>query len=130
MVDHSILAIGGALVVRFMRYKGRYPAKDFLDSMPTKDRARLIALAKRMAETGSLPVPAHGHQLRGNYSDLFEFKPGDSRVFGFFHNSNLYLTSGAPKKKPKAQEGDYLEALNMRADFYRREARKLKKQQR
>ncbi|WP_337170177.1 type II toxin-antitoxin system RelE/ParE family toxin [Gemmatimonas aurantiaca] len=124
MVDLSIVAMGDARVVRYMRHKGRYPAKDYLDEMPERDRARFFALAKRMADIGHLPSETHGHQLRGEYSDLFEFKPGDSRIFAFLHGTSLYLTSGAPKKKPKTQESDYAEAKNLRRDFLEREATK------
>ena len=124
MVDLSIVAMGDALVVRFMRYKGSYPAKSYIDEMPERDRARFLALAKRMADFGRLPSESHGHQLRGEFSDLFEFKPGDSRVFAFVHGTSLYLTSGAPKRKSKAQLSDYQVALNLRRDFLNREAKK------
>ena len=116
--------MGDALVVRFMRYKGSYPAKSYIDEMPERDRARFLALAKRMADFGRLPSESHGHQLRGEFSDLFEFKPGDSRVFAFVHGTSLYLTSGAPKRKSKAQLSDYQVALNLRRDFLNREAKK------
>jgi hypothetical protein len=121
MVDLTIVAMGEAFVVRFMRYKGRYPAMEYLNGMPERDRARFLAYAKRMAEFGRLPSESHGHQLRGDFADLFEFKPGDSRIFAFFYGTSLYLTSGAPKRKAKAQRGDYAEAINLRRDFLEHE---------
>lgn len=118
MVDLSIIAMGDAYVVRYMRYRGRYPAKDFLDACDEAVRVRLLALAQRMAIYGRLPSDAHGHQLKSPYAVLFEFKPLGARVMAFFHGKDVYLTNGAPKRKPKAQAGDYDVALNMRADFY------------
>jgi hypothetical protein len=119
VVDKSIIAMGERYVVRFMRHKGSYPADDFLNrECDEAIRARFVALAKRMADFGRLPSEIHGHQLRGKYATLFEFKPHGARLFAFFHETNLYVTSGAPKRKDRAQEKDYEVALGLRSDFY------------
>lgn len=110
--------MGDRYVVRYMKYRGSYPGKDFLDACTDPVRVRFVALAQRMAVAGRLPTDAHGHQLKPPYADLFEFKPGNVRVFAFFHGKDLYVTSGAPKRKGKAQANDYEAALNLRADFY------------
>jgi hypothetical protein len=120
VVDHSIAAIGDALVIRYMRYRDSFPAKEYLAGVDRPARARFEALAGMLAERGRLPSSAHGHQLAGEYAELYELKPLGHRVFGFWHGTTLYLTNGAPKRAAKAQQGDYDTALRLRADFYER----------
>lgn len=116
--------MGKRLVVRYMRYRDRYPGQEFIDGLDTATRAKFIAQAHVFADTGRLPHETHGHFLRGEHSKVYEFKPGKVRVFGFFHEQSVYITSGAPKKKSKEQQKDYEEACRLREDFYNRLNRK------
>lgn len=107
-----------------MRYQERFPAKEFLDELmsPTgpRVRARVAALAQRMAAEGHLPRE-HGHWLKGPYSELFEFKSLDYRVFAFLLGRRMYLTNAAKKTSPRKQERDYKIAMIMRAAMLARE---------
>lgn len=116
MVDQSIVHLDEKYVVRWMRFRGRYPAREYVDSLDGLLEARFLALAKNFAKEGFLP-DSHGKFLNGAYSKIYELKPGGHRIFGFLHEGNLYLTNGAPKKKKKEQESDYDRAQSMRSDF-------------
>lgn len=123
MVDRSIVAMGNCFVIRWMRFKNSYPAQDYLESLISdreRVRARLRALATKMAEAGQLPSTQHGHFLAGAYREIFEFKPLGHRIFAFIDGTTVYLTSGAPKRAQKAQQSDYERAKNMREEFYSR----------
>jgi hypothetical protein len=118
LVDTSIVYLGKRYVVRFMRYEGSYPAQDYVLSATGPIRARFLALGRRLGDDGRLPDRSHGHFLEPPYEEIYELKPLSGRVFGFFYKRNLYLTNGAPKKRPKAQESDYKLALRLRKDFF------------
>lgn len=117
MVDRSIVWIGTSLVVRYMRYRGRFPARDFFIGAEPAVRARFIALAKVLADSGVLPDRAHGHYLKAPFQDIFELKPRNCRFYGFFHLRNYYITNGGPKANPKVQLQDHERAEQMRKDF-------------
>ncbi len=121
MVDVSIIVMGDSLVIRWMRYNKSFPAQDYLQSLGSEiDRiqARLLALTTMMAESGRLPSTQHGHYLKSPYSEIFEFKPFGHRFFAFVDGTTMYLTNGAPKRAPKAQQGDYKQAAHLRADYF------------
>lgn len=110
--------MGEALVVRYMRYRGEFPARTFLDSKcTTEERARFLALAKQLASQGSLPGRSFGHFLKGEFSKIYELKPFGKRFFGFFIDTSFYVVSAAPKRNPKEQVADYERAMKLRADF-------------
>lgn len=104
-----------------MRYQGSYPAQVFIDQEAgPSDRARFLALSRQLGNAGAILNHNHGHFLKAPYQDIFELKPPGIRVFGFFYETNFYLTNAAPKRKTKAQESDYMVAGNLRADFLQR----------
>lgn len=121
MVDLSLIWIGQELVVRYMRYKGSFPAKDYFEQSCSEHvRARFIALVRQLGITGKLPDKTFGHHLKGQYSDIYELKPKGVRFYGFFSDRNFYVTNAAPKRKAKAQESDHKTAVAMRQDFFAR----------
>lgn len=105
---------GGTVAVRWATHSdGRTHAKEYYDSV--KDcRIRLAALAQQIASSGIVgKQPENGHRLKGDYSDLYELKPGKYRFMGFRAGRNFYLTNGAPKNA-KRQDRDYDFALQIR----------------
>jgi hypothetical protein len=119
VVDNSFIAMGDAYVVRYMRFQNAFPAQDFIrssDRLPG-EHSKFLAQAGIMARFGRLPTTTHGHWLQGDYCVLYEFKPGSARLFAFQHLHNLYVVSGAPKRKPKAQNADFDHAMHLRQDF-------------
>src|SRR5688572_9195135 len=93
-----------------MRYRGVFPALDFLQTLPRAERAQCVARVRFFAETGKSLSDKHGHWLRPPYSRIYEF-------LAFVHGSNLYVVHGAPKRNRKAQENDYVTAQLRREDF-------------
>jgi hypothetical protein len=124
--DRSIIFIGQTLVVRYMRYRNSYPAQQYVDAATEAIRTRFLALARQLAERGEIVNYSHGHFLADPYSEIFELKPRDGRVLGFFHGRNFYVVHGAKKKNAKAQNSDYEIAEQLRQDFFSR-LRKAKK---
>lgn len=120
LVDKSIVYLGAKLCVRYMRYTGRYPAKDYLDGANPMVRARFVALTRLLGDYGELANESQGHFLKAPYDKIYELKPRDGRLFGFFHERNYYLTNGGPKQKVKRQQSDYATSEEMRVDFLRR----------
>jgi hypothetical protein len=126
LVDKSIVAMGTRYVVRYMRYKNSYPAEDYLTAAGEAVKARMLVLAKYFARDGRLPTEENGHWLHGKFAVLYEFKPHGHRLMSFTDGSTLYLVSGAPKRRGKAQNGDYEFALTLRLDYLDAKARKIK----
>lgn len=91
--------------MRYMRYENSYPAQVYIDGADKRVRARFIALARMLSEVGRLPDGRHGHYLQPPFTNIFELKPGDGRLFGFFHERTFYVTNGADKKSKKEQRG-------------------------
>ena len=106
--------------MRYMKYQGTYPARDYVDSLDVAAKAALVASAKFISDGHQLPS-SKGHQLKGRFSKLYELKPEGHRFYGFFHSTPtsdvLYLACGAPKRNEKAQDADRDRALTMYEDF-------------
>jgi hypothetical protein len=121
MGRHPILVpqpFGGPVAVRWLAdEQGVCHGMNYYNS--NKDcRASLLALAKQVALTGKvIKVPENGHRLQGEFGMLLELKPGDHRFLAFRHGANVYITNGAPKKKPSRQIADYRVALGLREAF-------------
>jgi hypothetical protein len=118
LVDRSIIVMGRLFVVRYMRYKNSYPGQVYVDGADEAIRAKFIAYATMLANFGRLPDGTYGHHLKGDFTKIYELKPGAGRVLGFFYERSIYITNGAPKRKAKEQQKDYEEASRLRDDFY------------
>lgn len=71
-----------------------------------------------MAQDGKLgKSPENGHWLKGDYHELFEFKPGNFRFFGFPHARVFYIANGAGKDE-KRQYKDWNFAIRLRIEFF------------
>lgn len=118
--DSAFIYQGDALRVRWMRYNGTFPARDFLRAYP-EDYLRFKERCEEMGQTGRIRLPSQGHQLEGAYHELYEFKMPDTRAWGF-RVQNVFLVAYAAKKEPKKkkQERDYKTTLAMRADYLTR----------
>lgn len=118
--------MGTRYIVRYMRYKNSYPAEDYLNGAGEAVKARMLVLAKSFARDGRLTTEENGHWLHGKFNVLYEFKPHGHRLMGFTDGANMYLLSGAPKRRGKAQNGDYEFAFTLRADYFDTKAKKIK----
>jgi hypothetical protein len=110
---------GDVLRVRWMRYQGTFPAKDFLLGYP-EDFARFVQRVREMADTGTILLPTLGHQLKGKYRELHQFKMSLTRSWGV-RDSGVYVVLHAGlKKKAKEQVADYERALMLRDNYFNR----------
>jgi len=109
---------GRSYRIRFMRYKGRFPAQEYILEMDEKLRQPLLGALRHFADHGRLPSETRGRWLQANYSTLYEFKVQRHRILGFLDSNSMILTNGATKKNVKAQRQDYDAALAMRADYF------------
>ena len=101
---------------------GQKPAKDFIDSLEPKMKAKAAASITILEE--------YGNQLREPYSKpvgdgLFElrikFATDITRIFYFFFIGNkIVLTNGFVKKTPKTPPGEIKLARKYKADYERR----------
>lgn len=121
LVDRSIIAMGTTYVVRYMRFRNAYPAEDYLNAVGEAVKARMLVLAQHLARDGCLTTDQNGHWLDAPFSEIYEFKPQKHRIFAFRHGTSIYLACGAPKRRAKAQRGDYVRAVSLRNDFFAKE---------
>lgn len=99
-----------------MRYKGSFPAREYLNSVPD-DFTRFLQRCEEMGDTGTIALKSHGHALKGpRYRYLFQFNVEDTRSWGF-RTKGMFVVLNAAPKNPKNQEPDYEVALAMREDF-------------
>lgn len=119
-MEHPLLVPhGGTVSVRWLADgNGVCHARDYYNANP-ECKAALLAQARQISIKGRVgKVPENGHYLEGEFSELYELKPGDHRFMGFRRGSDFYLAYGAAKKsKVRAQEADYRTALELKQAF-------------
>lgn len=106
---------GTVLRVRWMRYQGEFPARQFLKQYP-EDFARFLYRVQEMGDAGRIALKKHGHPLKGPYRELHQFNMELTRSWGF-RVDDVYVVLHAGKKRTTGQEPDYDRALALRADY-------------
>ncbi len=88
----------------FIDDRGRSPAREFLDSLGVKERAKAAAYIEELRR--------QGHNLRRPLADyigcgLYELRPGANRVFYFFFmRDNAVLLHAIRKRTDKLPQRD------------------------
>ena len=88
----------------FVDEKGNNPVKEFIKSLPIKERAKVFAYFVELKN--------QGHNLRRPIADyltdgIYELRPKDNRIFYFFFlKDNAVLVHAIRKKTSKVPEGD------------------------
>jgi phage-related protein len=106
--------------VRFFQTSdGRYPVRDFIDSLPGKAAQKVIWTLSLLEEMGNLPSSYFKKLV--NTEDIWEVRVSlgsdTYRIFCFFAgNSVVVLTHGLVKKTQKTPHGEI-----ERAEAYKRE---------
>jgi broad specificity phosphatase PhoE len=116
--ETSFIYEGAFLRVRWMRYRGAFPARDVLLAFPD-DFTRFLQRVQEMGDTGRILLRHHGHYLKAPYQELHQFNMERTRSWGF-RTGNVYVVLCAAKKRTSGQEQDYDRALRMRADYLER----------
>lgn len=104
---------------------GRMPARDFFLAQSDSDRAKLLALFKRLADFGVISNREKFKKLDG---ELWEFKSFQLRILGTFRPSGIFLLAhGVRKKKDEHSKSDLETARRILKEH---DARKQTKQSR
>jgi phage-related protein len=84
--------------------RGNNPVKEFIASLPLKERAKVLAYIEELRQ--------QGHNLRRPLADyvgqgIYELRPKHNRVFYFFFmKDSAVLVHAIKKKTDKIPEGD------------------------
>ena len=104
----------------FVDERGYNPVKDFIDSLPVKERAKVFAYIVELKNQGhNLRRPMAGYLGSG----IYELRPRNNRIFYFFFlKDNVVLVHAIKKKSDRIPEGDLNLCLRrkMQAEAYRR----------
>lgn len=97
--------------------KGEMPAKEYFDHAEDEVKLKLLALVKRMAETGRI-FDERKFRLVDSQEKIYEFKPKDDRFFNFFYSGRkIIVTNAYHKKAQKVDKMELLKAVNFKADY-------------
>jgi len=104
---------------------GKEPAKDFIESLPVKLRAKVFRDIEILEEFGiELTMPHSSHLKEGIYELRVRLGNDRSRIlYFFFADRAIFLTNGFIKKKKKTPPGEIEKALKYKADHERRFSR-------
>lgn len=88
----------------FIDERGEKPVKEFIDTLPLKEQAKIMAYLDELKK--------QGHNLRRPMADylsegIYELRPRDNRIFYFFYlRENAILLHAIRKKTDKIPQGD------------------------
>ena len=88
----------------FVDERGGNPVKEFIENLPLKDQAKIMAYFNELKK--------QGHQMRRPMADylgegIYELRPRDNRIFYFFYlRETAVLLHAIRKKTDKIPQGD------------------------
>ena len=94
--------------------RGQRPVRDFIDSLPLRDQAKVLAYCDELKK--------QGHNLRRPMADylgegIYELRPKDNRIFYFFFlKDSAVLLHSLRKKTDKIRSGDLNLCLKRRQE--------------
>lgn len=98
--------------------KGKSVAREFFLALDEDRKADLLALAKRLGETGQIRDIT---KFRNEGDKIFAFKPQPERFLCFFFTGRkVIITNGFVKKSDKMPPGEKDRALRLKKDFEER----------
>jgi len=71
---------------------------EYIESLEKKEKIKIIAVLKNMADRGEIRNIEKFRQLEDK---IYEFKAQKARVFCFLYQNNVVCTHGADKPKPR-----------------------------
>lgn len=89
----------GIKVVYYETARGDHPVKDYIEDLPDRERAKVVALVDYLSEKVVLHEP-QAKKLSG-YPGLCELRPGSHRVFYCYHEGKVVLLHAFRKKSNK-----------------------------
>jgi hypothetical protein len=108
--------------------RGRMPALEFFKSLEKDDRLKVIALFKRLADTGEIASREHFKNLGRSGGGLWEFKRFQLRFLGDYRPGGRFVVAyGVRKKRDDLNPTDIEKAIRILAEQDEREKRAEKK---
>lgn len=88
----------------FINGRGENPVKEFIDKLPLKEQAKVMAYLDELKEKRhAMRRPMADHLGEG----IYELRPRDNRIFYFFYlRENAVLLHAIRKKTDKIPSGD------------------------
>ena len=101
---------------------GKEPAKDFIESLPVKLKAKAFRDIGLLEEFGTeIKMPYSKHLKEGVYELRVRLGNDRSRIlYFFFRDQKIVLTNGFIKKTQKVPPAELEKALRYKADHERR----------
>lgn len=97
--------------------KGDLPAKEYLEKLSVKVKAKLAAFVKLIADEGRL-YDEKKFRLVSKVEKIYEFKPLGYRFFNFFYSGGrLIITNGYFKKTRKVEKRELKKAVLIKKDY-------------
>lgn len=105
---------------------GKYPAKDFLDGLPVKLRAKMVDTIALLRDNGPLLREPYSKPLGDGIFELRAQVGTDAArtLYFFFAGQKAILTNGFVKKTQKAPPKEIATAKKYRSDYLKREGTK------
>jgi len=82
----------------FVDERGDNPARDFIESLPLKERAKVFAYINELKRQGNNLRRPMADYLEGG---IYELRPKDNRIFYFFYLKDSAVLVHAAKKKTR-----------------------------
>lgn len=119
---NSIVATGQRLTVEWVSdARGRLPALEFYEELSREDRQKILALFKRLADSGAIANREHFKCLGKRGGNLWEFKRFQLRFLGDYRPGGRFLVVlGLRKKKDDLSDADIEKAERILAEHDQR----------
>jgi mRNA-degrading endonuclease RelE of RelBE toxin-antitoxin system len=124
MASKRVVAVQGLkLTVEWaVDFRGRTPALDFFKELSREDRQKVLALFKRLADTGDISNREHFKSLGKQGQGLWEFKRFQLRFLGDYRLGRRFLVAlGLRKKKDDLNDSDVERAVRILSEHDERE---------
>lgn len=97
--------------------RGRMPALDFFQDLALKERQKILALFKRLADHGDIANREHFKSLGKSGDNLWEFKSFQLRFLGDYRPGGRFVVAlGLRKKKDHHDASDIYKASRILAE--------------
>jgi hypothetical protein len=101
--------------------RGRFPALEFYQELSREERQKVLALFRRLAETGDIASREHFKCLGKRGSNLWEFKRFQLRFIGDYRPGGRFLVAlGLRKKRDEISDSDIKKAARILAEHDQR----------
>jgi hypothetical protein len=123
LAKSELIVCGGSFFVILwgLASNGRCQARNYYESLEVADRARALALFKRMADIGKIYDKT---KFNKETEKLYVFKPQPHRFFCFFMKGRkIFIVSAYHKQGDKAPLQEIARAENLRMECLKRLAR-------